>query len=552
MRRVGLRTALLVCAVAAVGFGTACGGNDEESGGGGGGKAGGSIRIGTVGPDSYDPVLALSTQSVQVIKVTWTPLLTFKDEEGPAGGEVIPGLAEDMPTISSDGRTYKLKLRSGLKYSDGTPVKASDFEHVVKRDLKLGGPFSFLVTNIVGASDFQKKGDFKADIPGITADDKTGEVTVKLLEPDSQFSFTLALPDFGLTPASKSPPKSLQKDPPPGVGPYTLKVVDPKREFILTKNTKFDIPGMAKGKVSKITGVVQDSVPRMTQDVINGKLDFMTEDPTGDLLPQVKAKYKDRFRLDPIPLNTYWYFMNFTTPPFDKKEVREAVNYALDERALVRIFGGRLKPGCNFLPAGMPGYKKIDPCPWGDPNKPPDIAKAKQLVDQSGYKGMTVTVWGNNKDPRPAIVEYMRDLLNEIGFKAKSKILDQQVYFNTVGLTKTKAQIGFTDYFQDFPHPADFFGPNLSGESLKSSPTFNFSFHADKKIDSTLKKLTPEDPKKVADQWAALDKYTIENAVNAVYGSEQASTFFSERMDFKNCSGTHYVYKNDWALLCLK
>jgi peptide/nickel transport system substrate-binding protein len=550
MRKSGTRVALLGLATLAMSFVSACGGDDD--GGGGGGKQGGSIRIGTVGPDTYDPALALTTQTVQVIKPVFTPLLSFKDEEGKAGGEVIPGLAEAMPDVSSDGRTYKLKLRKGLRYSDGTPVRASDFEHVIKRELKLGGPFGFLVTNIVGASDFQEKGDFKADIPGITPNDETGDLAIKLVEPDSQFTFTLALPDFGMLPASKAPAKSLTKNPPPGYGPYTLKVIDPSRQFILTKNRKFDIPGMAKGQVDKITGVVLDSVPRMTQDVINGKLDFMTEDPTGDLLPQVKAKYSDRFRLDPVPLNTYWYFMNFTTPPFDKKEVRQAVNYALDERALVRIFGGRLKPGCNFLPPGMPGYEKIDPCPWGDPNKPPNIAKAKELVDKSGTKGMTVTVWGNNKDPRPAIVEYMRDLLNQIGFKAKSKILDQQVYFNTVGLAKTKAQIGFTDYFQDFPHPADFFGPNLSGESLKSSPTFNFSFNADKRIDSDLKKLTPQDPEKVADEWAALDRYTIENAVNAVYGNELASTFFSERMDFDNCSGTHYVYKNDWTLLCLK
>jgi peptide/nickel transport system substrate-binding protein len=554
MRKLGLRLVLLACAALALAFVTACGGDDEEEGGGGGGggKTGGSIRIGTVGPDSYDPALVLTTQAVQVIHLVWTPLLTFKDEEGDAGGEVIPGLAEAMPEISADGKTYKLKVRSGIKYSDGTPVKASDFEHMVRRVLKLGGPFGSFLTNIGGAAEFQEKGDFKADISGITSDDETGDITIKLNQKDSQFPFILALPDFGLMPASKAPPKSLTKDPPPGYGSYTLEVVDPSREYILTKNKQFDIPGMEKGKVDKITGVVSDSVPRMTQDVIDGKLDFMTEDPTGDLLPLVRTKYKDRFRLDPVPLNTYWYFMNFTTPPFDKKEARQAVNYALDEQALVRIFGGRLKPGCNFLPEGMVGYKKIDPCPYGDPNGEPDIEKAKQLVEQSGTKGMEVTVWGNNKDPRPAIVEYMRDLLNQIGYKAKTKILDQQVYFNTIGLEKTKAQIGFTDWFQDFPHPADFFGPNLSGESLKSSPTFNFSFNADPVIDKALKDLTPEDPKDVADEWAEVDRHVVENATNVMYGSEQASTFFSERMDFENCSGTHVVYKNDWTLLCLK
>src|SRR3954453_2404398 len=89
---------------------------------------------------------------------------------------------------------------------------------------------------------------------------------------------------------------------------------------------------------------------------------------------------------------------------------------------------------------------------------------------------MRGTVRRNNKDPRPAIVDYYRDMLNQIGFKAKSKILDQQVYFGTIGTKKTKAQTGFTDYFQDFPHPDDFFEPNLSSAALNSSPGFNFEY----------------------------------------------------------------------------
>ena len=131
---------------------------------------------------------------------------------------------------------------------------------------------------------------------------------------------------------------------------------------------------------------------------------------------------------------------------------------------------------------------------------------------------MSVTVWGNTKDPRPAIVDYLRDLLNEIGFKAKTKVLDQQVYFGTIGLKKTQAQAGFTDWFSDFPHPADFFEPNLSKASLQSSPTFNFQFKSNPVVDAGLKKLTPQDPKTVADEWAKLDRSVVENANATVYG----------------------------------
>ncbi|HEX8159603.1 MAG TPA: hypothetical protein VF526_19650, partial [Solirubrobacteraceae bacterium] len=147
----------------------------------------------------------------------------------------------------------------------------------------------------------------------------------------------------------------------------------------------------------------------------------------------------------------------------------------------------------------------------------------------------------------------LRDTLNQIGFKAKTKVLEQQIYFGTIGTEKTKAQIGFTDWYQDFPHPADFFEPNLSAKALASEPTFNFEFASNPKLDDGLKKLGPEaDPATVADQWAELDRESVENGDIAVYGNELTTSFFSDRMDFENCSGVHVVYKNDWTLFCLK
>ena len=548
-----------VVAVGAVGL-AACGSDDKKSSGSatstgatsGETKQGGSIKIGSVLPDSYDPVLFQTVQANQPLQLVYTGLVTYKHVPGAAGSELIPGLAEAMPTVSADKKTYTFKLRPGLKYSDGTAVKASDFEHTMKRLFFLGGPFASFSSGIKGVEEYQKAKKADADISGITADDATGEIKVELSAPDGKFLFAIGLANAAPTPASKAPFKKSNAI--PGIGPYTIDVKNPTREYVLTKTPGFNIPGIATGNLDTMT-VTKSTVPKMTQDVIDGKLDFMTEDPTGDLLPEVKAKYASRFRMDPNPPNTYWFFMNESTAPFDKLEARQAVNYALDSRALQRIFGGRLEPTCNFLPPAYAriGYKKIDPCPYGDPAGPPDLDKAKELVKASGHAGMSVTVWTNNKDPRPAIGDYLRDTLEQIGFKAKTKVLDQQVYFGTIGTKKTKAQIGFTDWYQDFPHPADFFEPNLSGAALASEPTFNFQFKSDPALDAGLKKLGVEaDPATVADQWAALDKGVIDGAHAAVYGNELSTSFFSERMDFENCNGVHPVYKNDWAQFCLK
>jgi peptide/nickel transport system substrate-binding protein len=537
------------------------GGSSSNSGGSpaSGVKKGGTIKIGTVGPDSYDPIEYTTVQANSALHLVYTPLLQYKDVTGTAGSQLIPGLATAVPTPTNGGKTYKFTLRQGLKYSDGEPVRASDFDNVIKRMLYLGGPWSSFFLGIKGANEYVGAKKKDAKIPGIKVNDKAGTITINLTKPDSRILYALALGNAALTPKSKSPFKIVtNNNAPPGLGPYTIHVDNPSPthgQFTLTKNPNFNVPGIAKGNVDKIIGVVTSNVNKMTEDVISGALDYMTEDPVGDLLPQVQQKYKDRFFMEAGYPNTYYFFMNNTIPPFNKLAARQAVNYAIDSRALVRVFGGRMKPTCNFTPPNMVGYKPIQPCPWGDPNGPGNITKAKQLVQQAGLAGSSVTVWTNNKDPRPAIADYLRGLLNQIGFKASVRTLNQTVYFSTIGNKKTKAQIGFTDWYQDFPHPGDFYGQLLTTAAAQGTPSNNQGFVSDPHIDQQVDQLDAKPPEQVADGWAALDKYVNDpqHAYVAVYGNEEQTAFYSSRMNVKQCSGyPHPTFRVDWLLLCTK
>jgi peptide/nickel transport system substrate-binding protein len=543
--------ALVACLLATVAVGiSACGDDDDDGGGGGGG--GGEIKIGTVGPDNADPVMFLTNQALQPYQLVYIPLLSYAHEEGTAGSELIPGLAEEIPEPTNNGRTYSFQLRDGLEYSDGTPVRASDFKNTIKRLLVLGSPWSSFYLPIEGVEEFQAKGNFNADIPGIEPNDQTGEITVNLTEPDTKLLHALAQPYASPTPAAKSPAKSL-KQPPPGTGPYTIEVIDFSEEWILRRNRNWQgIEGIPDGNFDTIRLVVSDSVPRMTQDVIRGDLDFMTEDPTGDQLSEVRERYADRYSEQVTVPNTYYFSLNITVPPFDNQQAREAVNYAMDSRALARIFGGRLEPGCNFIPPGMVGHEELD-CKYGDPAGEPDLERARQLVQESGTDGAQVTVWTNNKDPRPAIADYLRDTLNEIGYEADTKVLDQQVYFETVGVERTKAQTAFTNWYQDYPHPGDFIEVLLSSRALQSEITTNFGFVSDPVLDRRLDAIRGQTPEEAADEWAALDDYVVnEKSYVVPYGVEESSQFFSERMDAENCVGAHPVFKNDWLEFCLK
>jgi peptide/nickel transport system substrate-binding protein len=435
-------------------------------------------------------------------------------------------------------------------------VKASDFEHAIKRVLNLesGGSAFFLV--IDGAQDYIDAGECEGDISGIETDDKTGKITINLSEPDGSFSHVLSMWFAALVPGD-TPCKELTKDPPPGVGPYMYTESVPNRQFVMEKNPNFpDLgPDIPPGQVDKITTEIIKSAQRQAQDVISGELDYMQDPPPADIKPQVKAEYSDRYT-EWTTASTYYFFMNTRLPPFDDPKVREAVNWGIDKPALARIFAGETAPGCSFLPPGLPGYDEaldVEDCPWGNPNEPPDLEKARQLIQEAGVDGMDVTVYGNNDDPTDKVTAAYADMLNKMGFNATPKIVDGGVYFQTIGSAKTKAQTGFLNWFQDFPHPKNFFFL-VDGKSIQPTNSQNPGNVDDPEITKGIAELNlePEITDEVAQEWGDLNRKLVERAWVAPYGHRKLATFFSERMDFENCLRFHPVYNNDYSSWCLK
>ena len=163
-------------------------------------------------------------------------------------------------------------------------------------------------------------------------------------------------------------------------------------------------------------------------DVEQNTIDFMVDPPDADRLAEVKAKFGDRFRLEES-INTYYFFMNNKTAPFNDIKVRQAINYAIDPEALNRVFGGRLHPTQQILPPGMPGYEEYKLYPG------PDMAKAKALIAEANPTDKDITVWTDDEPDRKRIGEYYHDLLTQLGFNATLKVVAGDVYWATIGNT---------------------------------------------------------------------------------------------------------------------
>ena len=218
----------------------------------------------------------------------------------------------------------------------------------------------------------------------------------------------------------------------------------------------------------------------------------------------------------------------------------------------MRLFGGLLAPGCNFLPPGMVGYTKIDPVPVGRPERR-SRPREGSLPDQGGRRrGREGHGLGRR---RGALQEDDRGLHGRPeqdrpqGDAARSSAAE--TYFATIGDRKLNAQTGFDNWFQDFPHPADFFFLVERG-SIQPTNNQNHSLVDDPKVDKLAAEIKePRRPRTVPTSRRSSTSTSTgpDAAYITAYGHSKDTTFVSERMDFKNCTVYHPVYRDDWSQL---
>jgi peptide/nickel transport system substrate-binding protein len=505
--------------------------------------------------DYMDPGLSYRLESWQIFQDVYLGLLAKRYGTCGVGAgctKIIPALAQSLPKSNKDGTDLKFTLRKGLKYSNGEPVKASDFKNTIIRDFKLNSPGIGFFNNISGSAACEGNPDKCSDISGIVVDDKAGTIEIKLDKPQSDFLYILTTFFTALVPSS-TPQKDTENPPPAAAGPYYISQYKPSRSFTVLRNPHWQsIPGIPDGNPDKIVAIMTNDLAQSAQYIQSGQYDYDENLLPTDRLKQLQQKYGDQIKLWRTP-STYYWFMNQRTPPFDNLKARQAVNYAINRQTLVNLRGGLGVPTWNFLPPTYPQYKKITPNPY-----PYDLQKAKQLVQQSGTAGMTVGVYTISDDAvDKAQGEYLAGQLDKIGWKTKLHELAGANYFVIIGNQKTKAQIGFTDWFEDYPYPSDWFDVLQNGKRITQQHNNNNSNVNFKDTNAEIDRLTHLPPSqaftdKTNAAWAALDKkLMVKYASQAPFLNGVITSFFASRMDAKNCDVFTDLF-DDMAQTCLK
>jgi peptide/nickel transport system substrate-binding protein len=480
-------------------------------------------------PDYLDPSLSYSIEGWSAMWETYVPLLTYEHANGTAGTKVIPGLARAMPQIGDGGHTYTLFLRKGLRYSDGTPVRASDFRATIERVLAMNSPATPFYTDIVGAERFANTK--RGGIAGIEADDTTGRIVIHLVQPRSTFDNELAMLFAApLPPNTKR--EDLSGDPPPGTGPYEIVASTPGREWEYRRNPEWAkrdgprLPQIPSGHYGAIDVKVISNPETAVNEVIGGKIDWMEEPPPPDRYTELRKRFEGSQLLVTPQIDLYYFWMNINKAPFTSLQVRRAVNYAIDPRALERIYAGQLRATQQVLPTAMPGHRAFRPYPH-------DMAKARAMIAAADPRHRKVTVWTDDYGPNKLAGEYYEGVLRELGLEPTLKVVPAANYITIIGNGSTpNLDTGWADWFIDYPHPNDYFEPQLSGASIAPTANSNYSRFADPAIDRKIAKLDTEPlgPRQEA-AYARLDREVMSEAPWAPFGSTTMTTFVSSEID---------------------
>ncbi|GKV79109.1 glutathione ABC transporter substrate-binding protein GsiB [Pectobacterium carotovorum subsp. carotovorum] len=409
---------------------------------------------------SLDPYDANDSLSQTVAKSFYQGLFGFDKEM-----KLVNVLA-DSYDVSPDGLTYTVKLHPGVKFHDGTPFNAA----AVKVNLdRASNPDSRL----------KRYNLFKMIEKTEAVDDLTVKITLKT--PFSAFVNNLAHPAaVMISPAAL---KQYGKDigfHPVGTGPY---------RFVTWNQTDFV-------KVEKFNGYWKAGLPKLDSITWRPVVDNNTRAAllqTGEAqfaypIPFEQAKVlekNDKLALVASPSILHRYIsMNVTQKPFDNPKVREALNYAINKEALIKVaFSGYATLAEGPLPSSIDYSVKYHPWPY-------DPAKARELLKEAGYPdGFTTTLWSShNHSTAQKVLQFTQQQLAQVGVKVQVTAMDagqRAAEVEGKGVKETGVRLFYTGWSASTGE-ADWALSPLFATASWPPAQFNTAFYSNPQVDADL------------------------------------------------------------------
>jgi len=387
-------------------------------------RAGGIFRISfapQAGLDNMDPALSFTAPGWALIDTTCARLMTYPDKPPPAGFRVVPEVAAGFPKISRDLKTFTFSLRSGFRFSDGAPVRASAFARAINRILApaMKSPGAMFTRDILGAADVLA--GKRRVARGVVA--RGNRLVVRFTRPAPDFPALTTLPFFCAV------PPTLPIDPEgvgdfPTAGPYHVADYRPGERLVLRRNRFYH--GKRPHHVAGFEVDLQAASPsEMIRHIDRGEADWgynLAGVFLGDALG-LEQKYginRSQFFIKP-GLTLRMFALNSSRPLFrDNPRLRRAVNFALDRQALQTTVGGpragRLTD--QYLPPLVRGFRDAHIYPL----ERADTQRARELA-RGSLRGGKAVLYTSNIPLSVASAQLTKQQLAEIGLEVEIKLV---------------------------------------------------------------------------------------------------------------------------------
>jgi oligopeptide transport system substrate-binding protein len=459
MRMRTLRLAVGVVAAAILVAAAACGG----SGGGANNattsaaetpKRGGSLTLAYQSePTTLDPAIAWNIIDWQIEHEVFENLYRY----APKTSNLEPAMAASMPQITNGGKTYIIKLKPGIKFQPpvNREVTAQDFKYSFERMMKLPlAPATYFYTGVVGATEYQQ--GKAAHVSGYKALDKY-TIEIDLKAPDLSFLKALTMEFTDPVPkewVEKWGNKQVGRHP-LGTGPFMFASWTPGQLIVLKRNPNYRVQG--KPYLDELRFALSYSPETAFLKLQRGEVDILGDELPAPDVPRMMAdpNWKNNvYSMNKIAI--HYLYMNVQFKPFDNLKVRQALSWAIDRDKQVKLLGGQAKPLYQVYPPGMPGYQPDKRWYGYDPTK------AKQLLAEAGYpNGFSTTLYTDNVDPNPKLMQAVQADLAAIGVNVEIKTVSNDTFY-TLSATPHKTPCGSYLWSMDFPDPVDWIIPIFS------------------------------------------------------------------------------------------
>jgi ABC-type transport system substrate-binding protein/class 3 adenylate cyclase len=464
-------------------------------------------------------------------------LVAYPRRGGSAGTQLFPGLAVSMPSVTDDGLTYIFRLRPGLAYSNGHPVRPEDFRYSIERGYQVEDPFGggpladpSLFAALRGAEACAEPPVPRCDLSaGIVTDAAAGTITFHLTQPDPDFVSNLAH-QYPL-PESAAPPDAIAVEPVPSTGPYMVAELT-ETHMRLVRNPHFESWSPADrpdGFVDEIVFVSPETRAEATLMVQRGEADWVQPFVDTALIPSLRTQSPAQLYFNPSVQTTV--FVDTTQPPFDVLAARQALNLALDRGLFTEMRGGAFaaSPNCQLVPPTSSGYQPY--CPWTEAPTPggqwsaPDLEAAQRLIDESGTRGMPIVVGPVTPRFNEDVAPYLVTLLEELGFEASLKTVATTEEAETA-LVEGRLQVSVWGLTVSSPTASAYFTPVMCSFSR------GLTNYCDPELDERIaaaRDLEVSDPASAAEEYAAIERDVIDLAL-VVPATYDGTTFVSSRV----------------------